>query len=144
MSKEALDQIALVFVCFTAAGMLVYYLRHYLRPRKKGESMAAFVARAEEEKRLDRIAKTQMFGSWTVTLHSASIALILAILWLSQYSPVFLFGAAVYVIAGVFLTKQPAEAARRPDYDRLGRLDRMQYRMMFAWAWPYYFLKRTS
>lgn len=142
MSHESLNQAALAFVCFVMAGMLVYYARYYLRPRKKGESLGEFVARTQEEKRLDRIAKAQMFGQWTVMLHAANGALLLFIVWLAQYSPTFLFGAFIYIFVGFFLTRDPARAARRSDYCRLGPLDRFQYRMMFAWAWPFYFLKQ--
>jgi len=141
MSHADILQIAVGLVCFFMAGVIVYRFRHYLRPRNEGETMGEFVARTREEKRLDRIAKNEMLGRWTITLNAASMVLLMAAVWLSKYETMVIYAVMGYLLIGFYVTKEAARAARRPDYVRLGLLDRFTYRMLFAWAWPFHFLK---
>lgn len=142
--EHELPQAFLVIFFLVMAGILAYYFRHYLRPLRKDETIGAFITRTHEEKQLDKIAKLTMFGKWTVALNIADMVLLLAILWFARFETMILFVALAYLAIGSFLTKQVAYSARREDYHRLSLFDRIHYRMIFAWAWPYYLAKSRN
>ncbi|MDB0516276.1 hypothetical protein LBW60_23445 [Ralstonia solanacearum] len=137
-------QIAVAVVCFTIAGLIVHHFRHLLHPRKKGESLREFVTRTHEEKQLDKQAKHSMLGRWTLPLNLMNVTLLLLTVWLSKFEVTFVFLVFGYLAIGFILTRGQARAARRPDYHRLGMVDRLYYRMSFAWAWPFFFLKPSN
>lgn len=143
MSYHDIYQIAIGLVCFTVAGLVVYHFRHLLRPMKKGEALRDFVARSYEEKQLDKAAKQSMLGRRTPAFTVMNVSLLLLTAWLSKYEVTFVFIVFGYLAIGVILTKAQARAARRPDYHRLGPVDRLYYRITFAWGWPLFYLKQS-
>ncbi|WP_367126928.1 hypothetical protein [Ralstonia sp. CP] len=144
MNYHDIYQIAIGLVCFTVAALIVHHFRHLLRPMKKGETLRDFVARSHEEKQLDKAAKQSMLGRWTSAFTVMNVSLLLLTAWLSKYEVTFVFIVFGYLAIGVVLTQPQARAARRPDYHRLGPVDRLYYRMTFAWGWPFFYLKQSS
>lgn len=140
---ELASTVGLGLACFTLAALLVRKLRRYTQPRSKGEDMASYLARARADQQLDKAAFDNMFGEGNTTPHRINFALMLFWLWCVAKAPAALSPSLLYLLAGMWMTREVANAARRIDFGRLGYFGRFWFRLFYAWSWPLNLVKKT-
>ena len=136
--------IAAVVIVAAMVLRLRYRFRHWFRPRKAGESLQQFAARAQLDGALDGRARDQMWGE-----HSAAAALVqfvalLAVGYGLVRWPAALWPFLAYVIAGYWFTRRVAREGRQSDYGRLSWSDRTWHRMAYVWIWPVFLFARFA
>lgn len=98
------EQFYIGTLCLTMAGVVVYAARHWLQPRKKGESIAEFVQRVAADCEAHKEAKKALMNS-RVKLGNAlfSNAMLLGLIWLMLHAPYARWIAVGYVAIGAML-----------------------------------------
>jgi hypothetical protein len=140
---ELASTVGLGLACFVVAALLLRKLRRYLQPRQKGEDAATFWARARADQQLDKAAFVNMFGEGHATPHRINFALMLVWFWCVTKAPAITAPSLLYLLAGLWVTREVANAARRADFDRLGYSGRFWFRLFYAWSWPLNLINKT-
>lgn len=140
---ELASTVGLGVACFTFAALLIRKLRRFLQPRAKGEDMASYLTRARKDQQLDKAAFVNMFGEGHATPHRINFALMLVWFWCVTKAPELTAPSLLYLMAGMWVTRDAANAARRPDFDRLGYSGRLWFRLFYAWSWPLSLINKT-
>lgn len=122
------------------AALVMKHFRRYLQPRHQGETLGQFLERVREDRRLDKLAAAQMLGPSTAAFNVISMLLLMGFAWVQTIEYVR-YVALFYLVAGIAFTREAARTARRPDYGRLGWINRIHYRLFFAWFWPLHLWK---
>lgn len=124
--------------CFIVSAFLMIKFKRFLVPRKNGETLNDFIARAYHEHQKDKQAVATMFGS----KKSNIIANIVNFLFLSisvylltnfKSSLIFLL---IYIGIGFFVSWRTASTLKPSEYHRLSIGDRLWFRLFFAILWP--------
>lgn len=122
-------------LCLTMAGVVMYAARHWLQPRKKGESIAEFAQRVAADRKTYKEAKKALMNS-RVKLGNAlfSNAMLLGLMWLMVHAPYVCWIAVGYVVIGATLAVRLL--TRPPGWEIITVLDRLLWRIEHAWFWP--------
>lgn len=129
------DQFFIVTVSLTIAGFIVYTLRHWLKPRNKGEGLAEFAQRIDADRQAYREAKGELTNSRIKRANSLfSNAMLIGLMWLIAHAPNARWIALGYVAVGTALAT--SLLARPTGWAILTFLDRLLWRIEHAWFWP--------
>lgn len=134
------EQFYIGTLCLTMAGVVVYAARHWLQPRKKGESITEFAQRVAADREAYKEAKKALINS-RIKLGNAlfSNAMLLGLIWLMLHAPYSRWIAVGYVAIGATLAARLL--ARPPGWEILTVLDRLLWRIEHAWFWPFLVLR---
>lgn len=129
------EQFYIGTLCLTMAGVVMYAARHWLQPRKNGESIAEFAQRVAADREAYKEAKKALMNS-RVKLGNAifSNTMLLGLMWLMVNAPYVGWIAVGYV--GIGATLAARLLTRPPGWEILTVLDRLLWRIEHAWFWP--------
>lgn len=141
--QELASTAGLGLACFVLSAVLVRKLKRYLEPRQQGEGMADFLARARNDQRADKAAFVHMFGEGKPTPHRINFVLMLCWFWCMAKVPAIAVPSMLYVLVGMWITRDLANAAKRSEFDRLGYSGRAWFRLFYAWSWPLSLIQKS-
>lgn len=135
------QQFFLVTLSLTTAGIIVYFARHWLQPRKQGESLGEFVQRVAAEQEARREAQKTLTNS-PVKLANAlfTCAMLIGLIWLLLHAPYVRWIAVGYVVIGAVLASRLF--AQPPGWGILTVFDRLWWRTTHAWLWPFLVIQK--
>lgn len=130
------EQFFIGTLSLTMAGVVVYLAKHWLQPRKQGESLTDFVQRVAAEQEARRKARKALANS-PVKLANALFtnAMLIGLIWLLLHAPYVRWIAVGYVVIGAALA--PRLFALPPGWGILTFGDRVWWRTTHAWFWPF-------
>lgn len=119
----------------TMAGVIVYFARHWLQPRKQGESLAEFVQRVTAEQEAREEAQKTLSNSPVKYANALfTFAMLIGLIWLLLHVHYWRWIATGYVVIGAALA--PRLFALPPGWGILTFADRVWWRITHAWYWP--------
>lgn len=129
------DQFFIATVSLTIAGFIVYAVRHWLKPRNKGEGLSEFAQRIDADRQAYREAKRELTNSRIKIANALfSNAMLIGLMWLMAHAPNGRWIALGYVAVGAALAT--SLLARPTGWAILTFLDRLLWRIEHAWFWP--------
>lgn len=144
MSKSTVMAWVPALACVAWALMLAWWFWDYLVAilrRPSGESVRDALARVAAERKLDKAAREQMFGSRRITgiaSLASSVASLVMLTALSRGSPLGFF-MGVYLVLGLLVLLR-YRLRSHASWSRLTFGSRLWFRLTHAWLWPAHLL----
>ncbi len=129
------EQLYIGTLSLTMAGVVVYAARHWLQPRKEGESITEFAQRVVTEQEARREAQKALTNS-PIKLANAlfTCTMLIGLIWLLLHAPYWRWIAVGYVLIGATLASRLF--AQPPGWGILTFFDHLWWRTTHAWFWP--------
>lgn len=129
------DQFFIVTLSLTIAGFFIYFARHWLQPRKQGESFSEFAQRVAADRQAYQEAKGELTNSQIKRTNALfTQAMLIGLIWLLAHAPYWRWVAVGYVVIGAALATRLF--ALPAGWGILTFSDRAWWRITLAWYWP--------
>jgi hypothetical protein len=135
------DQFFIVTLSLTMAGVIVYFARHWLQPRKQGENFSEFAQRIAVERQAYQDAIRELTNSQIKRTNALfTQAMLIGLIWLLLHVPYWRWIAVGYVVIGAALATRLF--ALPSGWGILTSSDRVWWRITRAWYWPFLVIQK--